>query len=814
MPRRPLLSYGLLGLLAIVLLLTGMHLMRQTNPFFAGPPHITREKAQDIVNRFISSQAYNLENFFVDSYFAYDVTGIDYLMRTIGVEATVDLANREALPLTAWEFYYYLDRPRDDQEETYLFKVSPTGRLLGFRHQLPDSTTGGTISTEQAVALADSYLRNWRGVDYLRFTLEQTISDQKTGRTDYLLRYRRQDVAFGDGAEIIEVKISGANVTTLMPEFEVPSGFASSSGVVGTANVLFNAASVMTYILMTILALAVFLRKYHRGEVGVSQAFKAGGVLYLLISISAINTWGIFARGAEFGQISFYQSKFVVLGVQMVTSWVTMALNVLSAWSAGMHETRRVRPQALQGITSVLHHRWITAQVGRELPAGLAYGAILFGGVYVLMSGMISFLGVSPRIDISSYSQFGMYLPVLGIASYAGISTLFNESVFRLFFIPYLVRKNVRPLLAICFSAAVYALFSIFFNDTFSLWPAYFTLVPTLFFGLVQGLVFWRYGFLAAMISSSFYALAILCGPLLASEEPFFFGHALLAWLIVAILLVLGLVALWRGPHITFEIEEEPTHIRRIKERTRLQKELEIARRVQLGLLPRINPKLSGFDIAGVCLPAQEVGGDYFDFIALGEGRLGIAIGDVSGKGVPAAIYMTLTKGVLQSQAESALSPKQVLGRVNSLLHRNIERSWYVSMFYAVLRSDEKRLCFARAGHHPAIVFNKRRTRPLILQPGGIALGLDCGEVFERTLVEGEITLEPGDTLVLYTDGLTEAMNGKREEFGEPRLLTLLREQKSNSAEGLLQQVISAVQDFVGEAPQHDDMTIVVLQVH
>jgi len=256
-----------------------------------------------------------------------------------------------------------------------------------------------------------------------------------------------------------------------------------------------------------------------------------------------------------------------------------------------------------------------------------------------------------------------------------------------------------------------------------------------------------------------------------------------------------------------------PKHVRRIGERERMKKELEIARNVQIGLLPKTNPKIKGFDISGTCLPAKEVGGDYFDFVTLGPKKLGIVIGDVSGKGVPAAIYMTLTKGILQSHADDTVSPRLVLNKVNKLLYRNMEKNSFVSMFYAVLNIDEKTLTFARAGHIPGIMINQKNGAKQELNTNGIALGLEEGKVFNRMLQEKTITLSPGDTLVFYTDGFTEAMNLVHEEYGEERFVELISENRAKSAQELIEILFNTVKGFSKDVPQHDDMTVVVIKI-
>jgi sigma-B regulation protein RsbU (phosphoserine phosphatase) len=426
---------------------------------------------------------------------------------------------------------------------------------------------------------------------------------------------------------------------------------------------------------------------------------------------------------------------------------------------------------------------------------------------------LINYAGALPRLSFDSVSSFEGYLPFLAITVYILIAALFEELVFRLFLISSLRRMLRSATLAIVTAGVLYGFFLVFFGDNiYRFRPATFTLIPSIVFGLFQGLVFWRSGLLASMISGAIFNAFTQIGPLLGSQSPFFIGNGVAGIVLLAGVLVVGLIGAWRGKEFEYKAEDEPAHIRRIKERVRLQKELEIARRVQLHLLPKTQPQVTGFDIAGACLPALEVGGDYYDFVHLGDGNLGIAVGDVSGKGVPAAIYMTLTKGILQSHAEEELSPKQVLSKVNHLMYRTIERSWYVSMFYAVLDSRRRLLRFARAGHNPAIVFRSGESEVRLLQTAGIGLGLEIGAIFTRTLVEGELQLSPGDTLVFYTDGFTEAMNSQREEFGDQRFLDLLQRFKHGTAEQLVQHAFDEVRAFAGEHPQHDDMTIVVLK--
>jgi len=249
-------------------------------------------------------------------------------------------------------------------------------------------------------------------------------------------------------------------------------------------------------------------------------------------------------------------------------------------------------------------------------------------------------------------------------------------------------------------------------------------------------------------------------------------------------------------------------------ERERMARELEIAHQVQMSLLPKDSPVIPGYDIAGSCIPAEEVGGDYYDFIHLDNGNLGIAVADVSGKGMAAAIYMTLTKGVIQSQSGEMFSPKEVLTKINTLIYQSIERKAFVSMFYTILNPDRRQLICSRAGHNPAILFRNGDSGCTLIEPSGIALGLEKGDVFSDVIREQEIDLQKGDLLVFHTDGFTEAMNKHHVEYGEKRLVEIIRENKDKDSRTLIEAVNHDVRQFTEAYPQHDDMTMVSVRVN
>ena len=249
-------------------------------------------------------------------------------------------------------------------------------------------------------------------------------------------------------------------------------------------------------------------------------------------------------------------------------------------------------------------------------------------------------------------------------------------------------------------------------------------------------------------------------------------------------------------------------------EKERLEEELRIARQIQMSLLPGqglVTPP--GVRVAALCLPAAEVGGDYYDLLPLGPTRMGVLVADVSGKGTSAALYMAELKGLVLSLSRIYDSPARLLAEANRILTANMDSRSFVTMTYAVVDTAARRMRYARAGHNPLIHLQARTGRTRVLTPPGLGLGLDRGERFERILEEDEVPLEPEDLFLFFTDGLSEAMNPGAELFGEGRLRRILEESASLGSEELKERILDEVRRFVGDADPHDDMTLVVLKV-
>ncbi len=261
-------------------------------------------------------------------------------------------------------------------------------------------------------------------------------------------------------------------------------------------------------------------------------------------------------------------------------------------------------------------------------------------------------------------------------------------------------------------------------------------------------------------------------------------------------------------------IERTLTHMEEWKEAllardklVALQNELNVASKMQQAILPTVFPEGVNFDVYGNMIPARNVGGDFFDVINLEKDRIGLAVADVSDKGVPAALFMMSSRTLLKGAAIGRGAPGNVLSEVNDLLNEDNDTIMFVTLLYTVYDPSTGDLTYANGGHSNPLVVHSDGSSTELPLTGGIALGVVPGLEYAQK----DVIIEPGDTLVLYTDGVSEAMNSEGEEFGVDRLRQIFVGQPPSSARMANEAILRAVADFAGETPQSDDVTCLVL---
>lgn len=250
-----------------------------------------------------------------------------------------------------------------------------------------------------------------------------------------------------------------------------------------------------------------------------------------------------------------------------------------------------------------------------------------------------------------------------------------------------------------------------------------------------------------------------------------------------------------------------------ILEKQKLDYDLSIAKNIQHMLLPRACPVITNWDVSVLSKTAMEIGGDYYDFIDVGIDKLGVVIADVSGKSIPGALVMTMTRSILRSKAVGIHSASSVLMAVNELVCQDIEPDMFISLVYLILDIRQNTVTYARAGHEPIIFYHAKESTCELIKQEGIVIGMDEGAIFNNSLREIHFQVLPGDILVLYTDGITEAINNKEEEFGLANLMDAIKISSSGTANDIVNNISERISRFTGNIPQQDDLTLVVLKL-
>ena len=246
-------------------------------------------------------------------------------------------------------------------------------------------------------------------------------------------------------------------------------------------------------------------------------------------------------------------------------------------------------------------------------------------------------------------------------------------------------------------------------------------------------------------------------------------------------------------------------------DKQKIEEELKIAKGIQIGLLPKHDFHIDKLDITGYSEPAKIIGGDYYDLIKLSDKKLILVIADVSGKGIPAALYMSKVQAMIQFATQMFESPKDILIEVNRQIYEQIDRKSFVTMVIALFDLENMTVKISRAGHNP-VLFSKNGTIE-ILKNNGLGLGLEKGKFFEPNLEETSLKISEGNLFIFYTDGLNEAMNSSKAEIGLDNVIGIIKENKNKPSIDIQNNLLESVSAFRGNAEQNDDMTMVIVKV-
>ncbi len=464
-------------------------------------------------------------------------------------------------------------------------------------------------------------------------------------------------------------------------------------------------------------------------------------------------------------------------------------------------------PEKLEALDRLRQGYILSHEVGQAFLRGLALGLILIGLLTLLL-----FLFPHARIhldssyfvqDVTLNPFLSWFTLTLWYIPFVFFSALFGTFLFQ----RWLQHRVAIPILFAFFIALLQFL-------PYDLLPIFYIFLIGGILGFLLGWIYTRYELLTLLIAGiSFYLILTPSSGWLVEDAPFWVD-TLFAYLLLGAIFVLGFIALRWGKTAREIPPYVPEYIQELRKQERIQRELEIARQVQLSFLPQQMPTLPGLDIRAVCIPALEVGGDYYDFILPDTDRtLLTVVGDVSGKGIEAAFYMTLIKGMLQALGMQFTGPRTILNKLNRLFYVHHRPGTFMSMTCVRVDTKRQEMAIARAGHMPLLLARANTGRVESLAPAGTAIGLLEAKEFELLLQEQTLRMHPGDTLLLYTDGLTEARNPEGKLFGEERLLELFTQHWHLPATEIADILIEEVYRFSDTRTLYDDLTLVVIKL-
>ncbi|NNE68798.1 MAG: PP2C family protein-serine/threonine phosphatase [Rhodothermales bacterium] len=691
---------------------------------------------------------------------------------------------------------------RTNQVRPILLRLTPAGEVFSVNHPLPETRAGARLSPTQALGIASTFLQEVAHTPLTGWTLQNSRVDQLGGRSDHTLTWN-QPIPGADGSfRTLRLVVAGDAVSSWSRAVELSPEFRSRFGPKETLHTFMDFGLLLLVILVWVAAMVVFALRFRSSEIGLRNGILVVFALILVFVWFGFNTSPYTAYSAVANPQSPFQLAFVYIGVSIQVFLTSLGL--FFVWNAGESVSREVWPAKLGAFDKLFAQRFFTRDIGAGILRGFAMASISLGLWFTLVpliaDGQWTVIGQEELMHLSA-----IFPP--GLALGAGLMTGLLVTAYAYLFTLGLLRWRTRRTWIAVLATAI--LFGVFFSETTVIFDRRVGAVLSVIVGLAGYWFFLRYDLWTVFCGSFFSGL--LLGSALYVVHPAFQWEGVLGLATAGLAVLYGAAAVYRGKAVA-DGDVSPTYVRHISERERLKFELDIARQAQLRMLPAQVPEPTGLEVAAFSEPAREVGGDYYDFLELPGNRLGIVVGDVSGKGMSAALYMTMLKGYLQSRFESDQSPLSVLAHVNRMFGQSSDRAMFATMILCVFDIDRKVVTFARAGHCPLLVYRPTDSSVYVLQPQGIGIGLERSDLFERLTREESLDLRAGDVILMYSDGIPEARDSAGNEFGRQRLIDLLRE-NAGSAEEVLARIRDAHRRFVSGEEPHDDLTCVVVRL-
>ncbi len=711
-------------------------------------------------------------------------------------------ASHLAESLLTWEVSVWEPGARA-QEWSYHARVTPAGEVTELLRRIPAGLGTGSIAAEEAEAIAGEFLAE-QGIRLDEFESPELRTRELQDRTDLFLRYRHREAILGpDYPYGVEVAFAGDRLVGHSRYFEDPELAAIRSSF-QPIQLLVQAKVFLPLILLPLVAIP-FVRRYHAGEIGVRRGVQISVLIFGCGVVSMLFSAQDASAGAFVGVLSRQQATWVA-GLQMIILlFFPMGLLSFLSWSVGESLTRERHSRRLAAFDALFQGKIANSTFSRASLRGVVSGLVLVAVIWGLLVVLrelgvwaYGWLLIGPWWESSSWFSIPMLSFFIAFALYTG---LFG----RLFLVSF---WNSWVGLWAGVTVASIAAVILFFGSTY-VYPFSWNFVLWLLPPIAYIVLFLRYGIFTSILASLTASVVASATPFLNAPDPSIQLQASLALLIVALPLILSARSLLSDEEFVYQYEDIPPHVRRIAERERQRVELETARGIQASILPDLPQQLNGIAMAHRYLPATEVGGDFYDVLALEDGRVAVAVGDVAGHGVSSGLVMSMAKSALSVQVTFDPEVEAVFSTLNRMVYQSARKRLLATLCYALIDPERRGLTYASAGHlFPYRLSKSGEVQALesVSYPLGVRSNL---QVRVRAS-----NLEEEDVLFLFSDGVVEAHAENSEElFGFERLESSLARHAGSDVDRICRGVLEDLERFTAGAPREDDLTLLVLQI-
>lgn len=717
-------------------------------------------------------------------------------------------------PFAYWEQYMDVEgeqRPSlfggdgSSRSTTLIFEFTQDGQLVAFQNPgrwLPERRvesldTLGQLVTSEAEQQARDFLNStvWSTTDYALTSFNSVAYDQETVAS---LTFS-SDSTYPGVEQTLRVDVTASGeVVALEPSVSIQ--LAEGGVSEDLIEVVLRGLLIVGFAVWLLYRLYTLIRAR---TIDIQSSIIYASLIALLFPLIQFSTTYASVVAGEFEPSLIEWALFVVVwGAQ--TAIVSVIFFLVSG--VGESVTRSTMSSKLQTLDSLRTGRFFNPLVGQMLVRSVLIAGILLGGVTFMLSlNTGRAIGLPDMVFSDQYTFHYLFFSLeLGLFALIGTQALYLNAFQSLS--KWMPWKWATAFLV----SLIYGVMGLAQMDIGPLWME--IVIGTLV-GLGVTATYIRFDFLHALAVQILFLMGV------HALESFGIGGMEEMWLfytflgLIIVSLTVGLSAMTFGQDPDLIERYVPDYMEELAQQERMSKELSIAQEVQESFLPTQIPDALGTTIVARCTPASETGGDYYDVIRIDDEKLGLVIGDVSGKGIQAAFFMTFIKGILHALARSEISTVGVVKRANAHFRENAPVKMFMTLLYGVLDTKKQTFRFTRAGHHPLWV---QRAQSGVVEeylPDGVAIGMTDLDEASNWLEELEVSLQPGDRLFLFTDGLTEARDRHGVEYGEVRLKRMIEQYAEVETKEVVARLFEAIEELDRHSKPLDDMTLLVVEI-